>query len=83
MLLRRTLRNTNQHSGHICGCLCVNFKTGRHRTAALKRARPREGVCFLTLDIHMDIDQPLALAPSFKGAGVAAPGGATYLCSTC
>ena len=24
-------------------CVCVNFKTGRHRTAALKRARPRGG----------------------------------------
>ena len=23
--------------------VCVNFKTGRHRTAALKRARPRGG----------------------------------------
>ena len=27
----------------VCLCVCVNFKTGRHRTAALKRARPRGG----------------------------------------
>ena len=30
-------------SGGMCVCVCVNFKTGRHRTAALKRARPRPG----------------------------------------
>ena len=42
----------------------------------------RLSVCFLTLDIHMDMQQPLALAPSFnndKVSEVAAPGCATYL----
>ena len=42
----------------------------------------RLSVCFLTLDIHMDMQQPLALAPSFnndKVSEVAAPGCATSL----
>ena len=36
VLLRRTLRDTNQHSGHICGCLCVFSDSGHthgHRPA--------------------------------------------------
>ena len=29
-------------------CVCVNFKTGQHRTAALKQARPRGGGAYMT-----------------------------------
>ena len=38
--------------------VCVNFKTGRHRTAALKRARPR--AMFLEETREQEVSRKLA-----------------------
>ena len=50
----------------LCRCVCVsvNFKTGQHRTAVLKRARPRaivKGTTFSTVLVPDDGDAKSAV----------------------